>query len=327
MNSKNSNLNKAKNIISKIQQSYYKPEIYAAIGVLLLGIILSIASPYFLQPNNLINLLRQVSLNAIVAAGVTFVILTGDIDLSVGSIVAVSGTLFAGFILNMGLPIWLSIILGLGVGTLFGLLNGIIVAYTRIPAIIVTLGMMTVARGAALLYSGGYPITGLPKSVEFIGRGYIGPIPVPVVIMVVVFTVAGILLTRTKFGRHVYALGGNEETVRLAGISVKKIKMKIFMISGFLSAVSGLIVTARLSSGQPMAAEGWELNAIAATVVGGTSIAGGRGTIIGTLIGALIIGMITNGLNIMNVSPYMQRVVRGAVIIVAVLVRAGLVKK
>ena len=327
MDSKNSNLNKAKTVISSIQQSYYKPEIYAALGVLLLGIILSLASPYFLQPNNLINLLRQVSLNAIVAAGVTFVILTGDIDLSVGSIVAVSGTLFAGFILNMGLPVWISIILGLGVGTLFGLLNGIIVAYTRIPAIIVTLGMMTVARGSALLYSGGYPITGLPKVVEFIGRGYIGPIPVPVVIMAVVFTVAGIVLTKTKFGRHVYALGGNEETVRLAGISVQKIKIKIFMISGFLSAVSGLIVTARLSSGQPMAGEGWELNAIAATVVGGTSIAGGRGTIIGTLIGALIIGMITNGLNLLNVSPYMQRVVRGAVIIIAVLVRSGLVKK
>ena len=326
MKSQTSISNKAKKLFSKVQQSYYKPEIYASIGVLILGAILSVASPYFLQFNNLINLMRQISLNAIVAGGVTFVILTGDIDLSVGSIVAVSGTLFAGFILNMGLPVWISIILGLGVGTAFGLLNGVIVAYTRIPAIIVTLGMMTIARGAALLYSGGYPITGLPDSVEFIGRGHIGPIPVPVVIMVIIFTTAGIILTRTKFGRYVYALGGNEETVRLAGISVKKIKMKIFMISGFLSAVSGLIVTARLSSGQPMSGQGWELNAIAATVVGGTSIAGGRGTIIGTLIGAVIIGMISNGLNLLNVSPYMQRVVRGSVIIIAVLVRSGIAK-
>ncbi|MFW5988162.1 MAG: ABC transporter permease [bacterium] len=327
MKSQTSNSKKRKNIFSKIQQSYYKPEIYAFIGVIILGAILSVASPYFFNFNNLVNLLRQISLNEIVATGVTFVILTGDIDLSVGSIVAVSGTLFAGFIINMGLPVWISIILGLGVGTAFGLLNGIIVAYTRVPAIIVTLGMMTIARGSALLYSGGYPITGLPESVEFIGRGYIGPIPVPVVIMGLILIIGGIVLTQTKFGRYIYALGGNAETVRLAGISVKKIKIKIFMISGFLSAVSGLIVAARLSSGQPSAAQGWELTAIAATVVGGTSIMGGRGTVVGTLIGAVIIGTITNGLNLMNVSPYMQEVVRGAVIIIAVLVRSGLAKK
>jgi ribose transport system permease protein len=322
-----SSSDKKNSFFEKINNSYYKPEIYAVIGLILLSIALSIASPYFFTSRNMINLARQVSLNAIIATGMTFVILTGGIDLSVGSIVAFTGTLIAGFIVNSGMSPVLASILGLALGTSFGVFNGLVISNTKIPPIIVTLGTMSMARGAALLYTGGSPIAGLSAGFKFIGRGYLGAIPVPVWIMVIILAVASVVLNKTKFGRHVCALGDNEETVRLSGISVKAIKMKIYMITGFMSAIAGLILAARLGSGQPLAGEGWELDAIAATVVGGTDIMGGRGTIIGTLIGAFIIGIINNGLNLLNVSPYLQLVVKGAVIVGAVFVRSGVVKR
>ncbi|MDI3548514.1 MAG: ribose transport system permease protein [Halanaerobiales bacterium] len=309
----------------RINNSYYKPEIYAGIGLVLLSIILSFASPYFLESRNLINLARQISLYAIIASGMTFVILTGGIDLSVGSIVAVTGTFIAGFI-KSGMPILVAVILGFGIGLLFGLFNGFIIANTRIPAIIVTLASMSMGRGTALLYSNGYPISGLPNSFKVLGRGYLGPFPIAVYIMVVIFILTYIVLNKTKFGRHVYALGGNEETVRLSGINVRALKMKVYVISGLMSAISGLILASRLGSGQPLSGDGWELDVIAAVVVGGTDIAGGRGTIIGTIIGAFIIGVLNNGLNLLNVSPYLQLVVKGLVIIGAVFVRAGVNK-
>jgi ribose transport system permease protein len=320
------NSSEKRGFFEKLNNSYYKPEIYAAIGLFGLSIILSFASEYFLTANNIINLFRQVSLNAIIACGMTFVILTGGIDLSVGSIVAVTGTFIAGFI-KSGMPIPLSILIGLAIGIGFGVINGLIVAYTNIPAIIVTLASMSMARGTALLYSNGYPISGMPAIFKEFGRGYIGPIPNPVYIMIGIVIFSGIVLTKSKFGRHVYALGGNEETVRLSGINVKKIKMMVYVISGTLSALSGLILCSRLGSGQPLSGDGWELDAIAAVVVGGTSIAGGRGTIIGTLIGAFVIGVLNNGLNLLNVSPYLQLVVKGIVIIGAVFVRAGFAKE
>ncbi|MTI61060.1 MAG: ABC transporter permease [Firmicutes bacterium] len=313
------------NLFYKINQSYYKPEIYAAIGLILLAVFLSFASPYFLEARNLINLARQISLYAIIAAGMTFVILTGGIDLSVGSIVAVTGTFIAGFI-KSGIPIFPSILLGIGIGVLFGLFNGFIVANTRIPAIIVTLATMSIGRGTALLYSNGYPISGLPAGFKSLGRGYLGPLPIPIYIMIIIFILAYIILNKTRFGRHVYALGGNEETVRLSGINIRKLKMKVYIISGLMASISGLILASRLGSGQPLAGDGWELDAIAAVVVGGTDIAGGRGTIIGTLIGAFVIGVLNNGLNLLNVSAYLQLVVKGFVIIGAVFVRAGRVK-
>ncbi len=309
----------------RINNSYYKPEIYAGIGLVILSIILSFASPYFLDYRNLINLARQISLYAIIASGMTFVILTGGIDLSVGSIVAVTGTFIAGFIKG-GIPVWLAILMGIGIGVLFGLFNGLIISNTRIPAIIVTLAVMSVGRGIALLYSNGYPISGLPNSFKEIGRGYIGPLPIPIYVMVIIYILAYITLNKTRFGRHVYALGGNEETVRLSGINVRRLKMKVYVISGLMAAISGLLLTSRLGSGQPLAGDGWELDAIAAVVVGGTDIAGGRGTIIGTIIGAFIIGVLNNGLNLLNVSPYLQLVVKGFVIIGAVFVRAGMVR-
>lgn len=314
-------------LINKISDSYYKPEIYALIGFIIISFALTFSNPYFLTSRNIINLARQVSLNAIIACGMTFVIITGGIDLSVGSIVALTGTLITGFIVQLSLAPWLAILLGLFVGVMLGSFNGIVIANTKIPPIIATLGMMSIARGSALLYTGGKPIAGLSAGFKFIGRGYFGPIPVPVIIMIFIAIIASIILNQTKFGRHVCALGDSEETVRLSGISVKSLKMKVYMITGLMSAISGLILASRLGSGQPLAGDGWELDAIAATVVGGTDIMGGRGTIIGTIIGAFIIGVINNGLNLMNVSPYLQLVVKGIVIIGAVFVRTGIVKR
>lgn len=313
------------NLLNKINNSYYKPEIYAGLGLLILVVVLTFASPYFLTTRNLINVARQVSLYAIVASGMTFVILTGGIDLSVGSVVAITGTFTAGMI-KSGLPVPAALLVGLIIGIAFGLFNGLIVANTRIPAIIVTLATMTIARGGALLYSNGYPISGMPKNYTNLGRGYIGPLPIPVYGMIIIFIIMYVVLNKSKFGRYVYALGGNEETVRLSGISVKKLKMKVYMLTGLMAGISGLLLSSRLGSGQPLAGDGWELDVIAAVVVGGTDIAGGRGTMIGTLIGAFIIGVLNNGLNLLNVSPYLQLVVRGFVIIFAVFVRAGRVK-
>lgn len=315
-----------KGLLSKLNNSYYKPEIFALVALILLGTVLSFATPYFLTSRNLINLARQVSLYAIIGFGMTFVIITGGIDLSVGSVVAVTCTFIAGFSVKSGLPIWLAVLLGIGVGVLFGVFNGFFVANTKVPAFIATLGTMSMASGTARLYSNGYPITGLPDGFTFIGRGYIGPIPVPVYIMIFVCILMYILLNKTRFGRYVYGLGDNEETVRLSGVNIRAVKFKVFVLSSFMAAISGLILCSRLNSGQPLAGDGWELDAIAVTVVGGTDIAGGRGTIIGTLIGAFIIGMVNNGLNLLNVSPYLQLVVKGLVIVGAVFVRAGRIK-
>ena len=318
-------LQKKPGFLYRISHSYYKPEIFAGVGLVALSVILSFATPYFLNSNNLINLARQISLYAIIASGMTFVILTGGIDLSVGSIVAVTGTFAAGF-MKSGMPVSLSVLLGLLIAVVFGVFNGLVISNTRIPPIIVTLSTMSVGRGAALLYSNGYPISGLPSTFTSFGRGYLGPLPIPVYVMVAIFILTYIVITNTRFGRYVYALGGSEETVRLSGIAVKKIKTLVYAISGLLAGISGLLLASRLGSGQPLAGDGWELDAIAAVVVGGTDIAGGRGTIIGTIIGAFIIGVLNNGLNLLNVSPYLQLVVKGFVIIGAVLVRAGVVR-
>ncbi|AZO96722.1 ribose ABC transporter permease [Halocella sp. SP3-1] len=313
--------------MAKINNSYYKPEIFAFVALILLGTVLSFASPYFLTTRNIINLARQVSLYAIIGFGMTFVIITGGIDLSVGSVVAVTCTFIAGFAVNSQLPIWLSVILGMGVGSLFGVFNGFIVANTKVPAFIATLGTLTMGQGVARLYSGGYPITGFSEGFTVIGRGYIGPIPIPVYIMIFICIVMYVLLNKTRFGRYVYGLGENEETLRLSGVNVRAVKFKVFVLTSFMASISGLILASRLNSGQPLAGDGWELDAIAVTVVGGTDIAGGRGTVIGTLIGAFIIGMVNNGLNLLNVSPYLQLVVKGLVIVGAVFVRAGRIRK
>lgn len=335
-----------KSLMNSISGNYYKPEIYASIALALAIGALSLISPYFFETTNIVNVFRQVSLNAIIACGMTFAILTGGIDLSVGSIVAITGMMFAGamkngtlFGINIPYPtafspetalvirIVIAMVLAVFFGTLFGLFNGMMVAYTRIPPFIVTLATMSAARGLALLYSNGYPISGLPDEFTYIGRGYIDSgnlLPVPVIIMIAVIIFSWLLLNKMRFGRYAYALGGSVETVRLSGINVKGVQVRIYTLIGFFSALSGTILCSRLNSGQPMAGSGWELDAIAAVVVGGGNISGGRATIYGTVIGAFIIGLLNNGLNLLNVSPYLQLVVKGLVILGAVLVRSGL---
>jgi len=306
-----------------VKQSFFvkkvlkRPEVLSLLGLLFLSALMIVSTDNFLSPVNMTNIARQVSINAVIAIGMTFVILTGGIDLSVGPIMSLSGTIAASMMIN-GLPIPLAIFLGLLVGVLFGTLNGLLVAYGRLPAIIVTLAMMEIPRGIGLIYTKGYPMSGLPDSFSVIGRGTVLGVQTPILIMLVMYILAFILLNRFPFGRYVYALGGNEEAARLSGIRVKIYKMLVFTISGFTAALSGIVLTSRLMSGQPNAGVGFELDAIAAVVLGGAAISGGKGHILGTLIGALMLGVLNNGLNLLGVSPYMQKILKGVVILLAI---------
>ena len=288
------------------------------IAFLLLVVVLSFLSDSFLTVSNLLNIARQVSINAIIAAGMTFVILTAGIDLSVGSVLAFSGAIIAG-LLSTGQPLLVGIVAGLLLGAVLGLVNGLIVTRGGVQPFIATLGMLTIARGATLVYTDGRPITGLPDAFVWLGAGDVGRVPVPVIVMALVFLAAYVVLTQTVLGRYIYAIGGNEEAARLSGVNVTLYKTLAYVLSGVLSAVSGIILTARLNSAQPTAGGGYELDAIAAVVLGGTTLAGGEGSITGTLLGAFIIGVLNNGLNLLNVSSFYQQVVKGVVILLAVL--------
>lgn len=291
------------------------------LGLILLVVIITILSPNFLTVNNLMNVLRQVSINALIAFGMTFVILTGGIDLSVGSILALTGAVTAG-LLASGMDPILAMLIGLILGAVLGAINGIIISKGNVAPFIATLATMTIYRGLTLVYTEGRPISGLGDSVSFqmIGKGYFLGIPVPVVTMALAFGVLYFILKKTTFGRRVYAVGGNEEASRLSGIKVGRIKIYVYALTGALAALASLILTSRLNSAQPTAGNMFELDAIAAVVLGGTSLTGGRGWIVGTLIGALIIGVLNNGLNLIGVSSFFQQVVKGAVILLAVLI-------
>ncbi|MDZ7926562.1 MAG: ribose ABC transporter permease [Agrobacterium sp.] len=287
-------------------------------GLIVVSILMGLASDNFFSVNNIMNVLRQVSVVGILAVGMTFVILTGGIDLSVGAVMALVGTLSAGLMVNTGLPASLALPAGLFIGLGIGLFNGALVAWGKMPAIIVTLATMGMARGLGLIYSGGYPVSGIPSWISWFGVGRVGVVPVPVIIMVVIYVVAWVLLQRTAFGRHVYALGGNELAARLSGVKTRRVKLAVYGISGVTAALAALILTGRLMSGQPNAGVGFELDAIAAVVLGGTAIAGGRGLILGTLIGAVLLGILNNGLNLMGINPYLQDVIKGAIILLAI---------
>lgn len=290
------------------------------IGLLLIIIVISVMSPNFLTINNIFNVLRQVSINALIAFGMTFVILTGGIDLSVGSILALTGAVTAGMLASGMDPI-LAMGLGLLLGAILGAVNGIIIAKGKVAPFIATLATMTIYRGLTLVYTEGKPISGLGDSLSFqlLGKGYFFGIPVPIVTMLLAFGVLYFILKKTTFGRRVYAVGGNEEASKLSGIRVDRIKIYVYALTGFLAALASLILTSRLNSAQPTAGNMFELDAIAAVVLGGTSLTGGRGWIVGTVIGALIIGVLNNGLNLIGVSSFFQQVVKGAVILIAVL--------
>lgn len=275
----------------------------------------------FLAPMNILNLLRQVSINALIAFGMTFVILTGGIDLSVGAILALSSALMAGIMLHGSDPI-LAIIIASLIGAVFGAANGILVTKGKIAPFIATLATMTIYRGLTMVYTDGNPITGLSDSFWFqvFGRGYLFGLPIPAITVIITFVIAAIILNKTPFGRHVYAIGGNEKASIISGVKVNKIKIMVYAINGLLAALAGSIVVSRLNSAQPTAGTSYELDAIAAVVLGGTSLTGGHGKILGTLIGALIIGTLNNGLNILGVSSFYQLIVKGVVILIAVFI-------
>jgi inositol transport system permease protein len=284
-------------------------------------VIMTILYPPFIRMANLINVIRQISITAIIGMGVTMCIITTGIDLSSGSVVALAGVVAASF--GKGdYPLILPIILALIAGAACGFINGSLSAYGKIPPFIATLGMMSIARGAALIYSDGRPITGLSDAFNFIGGGYILGIPMPVIIMIIVGIIMYVLLNHTKFGKYVYAIGGNQRAAVASGINVKKYLVIIYTLASVLAALAGIILAARLNAGQPTAGVSYELDAIASSVIGGTSLTGGIGTIPGVIIGALIIGVLTNGLVLLGVSPYIQTILKGVIIIAAVLIDA-----
>lgn len=281
-------------------------------------LVLSFITPKFLTVQNLMIILTQVSINALLAFGVTFVIIAGGIDLSIGSMVAVTGVVAASFAHPDTYPVAVPVLAGLGAGLLFGAFNGYIITRSKVPPFIVTLGTMTIGRGLALILSKGRPISNLSDSFNFLGGGKILGIPTLIIILIVLFIVCTVVLKRTVLGRYIYAVGGNEQAARASGIQLTNVKMAVYTLCGGLAALAGILLTSRITTGQPNAGTGFELDAIAAAIIGGTSTSGGTGTMTGTLIGALLIGVISNGLDLLNVTSYYQQVVMGTIIIGAV---------
>jgi ribose transport system permease protein len=285
-------------------------------------VLFSQLSAYFFTAENILNITLQISIIAIIAVGMTFVILTGGIDLSVGAVVAFTGIITTSVLKSHGsLPLLfpIAIAVGLLVGTASGGIAGLFITRFNITPFIVTLALMTIWRGAGYIYTDGRPIWGLPDEFSFLGSGRLFSVPVPTLIMLVVYGVAYVVLGHTRFGRHVYAVGGNKEAARLAGINANSVIFRVYIICGALAALSGILLASRVNSGQPNAGLAYELDVIGAVVIGGTSLFGGRGTIVGTFLGAMLIGVLKNGLNLMNVGSYVQSVVLGVVILLAVM--------
>lgn len=313
------------NIKKKFSENAQEYGVVAALLVMV--IVLSIISPQFRTVNNLLTLLRQASVNGLIAFGMTLVILTGGIDLSVGSVLGLTGALFAGLIVNFSVPIPLALLIALILGVVLGLVSGFLVGKTKLQPFIATLITLTVYRGFTMIYMDGRPISNLTSDeyvggsiLKFIGQGEVLNIPVPVIILFVSFIMLYILLNKSVLGRKIYAVGSNERTAKLAGINTDRVKLFVYGMSGLMSTIAALILVSRLNSAQPTLGTGYELDAIAATAIGGTSMSGGRGKITGTLLGILIIAVLSNGMNILGISSYYQDVVKGLVILLAVLV-------
>lgn len=296
------------------------------IALAALCLVLSLVSDNFLTSRNIINVLRQTSINGILAIGMTFVILTRGIDLSVGSVVALVGVVSASFATTgaagiAGAPYMplIPMLVGLVTGTAIGAVSGTVVARFSVPAFVATLGMLSAARGLTLIYSGGRPIPALTEGYRWIGTGDIAGIPVPIILFGLVFALAHFVLSRTRFGRHVYAVGGNPHAAKVSGLPVRRIRFAVYAISGALAGIAGMILAARTGSALPQAGVAYELDAIAAVVIGGTSLAGGIGRVSGTVIGALLIGVMNNGLDLLGVESYYQQVIKGGLIVAAVM--------
>jgi ribose transport system permease protein len=300
------------------------------IALVILCIILGLLSDKFFTSDNGLNVLRQISVNVCIAVGMTLIVLTGGIDLSVGSVLALCGAITAGLLKNgieipganlfIGFTLLGAILAGILVGALLGCFIGFVITRFKVPPFVATLAMLTIARGLTMLYTKGHPISNLGHGFSYIGTGWLLGIPVPVWIAALVVCLASFVMQKTRTGRYVYAIGGNETAAALSGIRINKVKLSMYMIAGALAAAGGIIVTSRLNSAQPNAGTSYELDAIAAVVIGGTSLSGGKGTVWGTVIGAIIIGVLNNGLVLLNVSPFWQQVVKGGVILLAVII-------
>ena len=302
---------------------YFKDNIGIIIALVAMFIFLTVfptTRSTFLTPKNMFNILRQNASNLFLATGMTMVIILGGIDLSVGSVIALSGVVAAGCVVNFGLPEAVGFIAAIAVGAAVGLFNGFIICKTDIPPFIVTLASMNITKGIALVLTGGAPIRCMTDAFKFPGAGYVGPVPTPVILMFIIFILAALMINKTQLGRHIYAVGGNVQAAKFSGISVQKVKFIVYAYTGVMAGIAGVVIASRLYSGQPTAGDGAEMDAIAAVVVGGTSMSGGSGRIGGTLIGVLIIGVLNNGLNLMGVDSNFQYIVKGLVILLAVYV-------
>lgn len=315
------NLQQYKNNFGKLQ---------SLIALFILCIVFGLLSDKFFTVANGLNVMRQISVNICIAVGMTLIIITAGIDLSVGSVLALCGAITAGLLKNgislpslnifIGFTILGAILAGIIAGSLLGFFNGFIITKFKVPPFVATLAMLTIARGLTMLYTNGFPISSFSNAFTFIGSGWLLGLPVPVWIAAVIVIAAIIVTKKIKLGRYIFAIGGNENAATLSGININKVKIMVYTIAGALAAAGGIIVTARLDSAQPNAGTSYELDAIAAVVIGGTSLSGGRGSIWGTVLGALIIGVLNNGLVLLDVSPFWQQVVKGGVILLAVII-------
>lgn len=309
---------KSRNPVVRAVVSYFRANWGILLAFVAMCLIFSIFGNNFLTTNNMVNLLRTCATNCYLAIGVQMAIILAGIDLTGGALAALTGVVCVFSFENMGMPIVVAVLLAIAIGAIVGAINGTVVAYTGIHPFVVTLAMQSICRGSAYLLANGSPITTTNRSFTAMGTGYLGPIPLPVIYMAIFLILDFLLLNKTKTGRHIYAVGGNETAARFSGINVKKIKIFVWTVSGALAGFCGVVLAARLSSGQPSTGEGYETDAIAAAVLGGTSFFGGTGSVGGLLIGVLIIGVISNGLNLMHVNSYWQYVLKGIIIIAAV---------
>src|SRR5674476_437123 len=288
------------------------------IALIVLIVFFSLTAENFLSSSNFINVARQVSIIAIMALGMTVVIIAGGIDLSVGSVMGLSGVFAAVLMMNYNLPVFVAGLGGVIVGGVLGLFNGTINAFFKVPSFIATLAMLSIARGIALLYTEAKPIYNLPDSFTNLGTGYVGHVPIPVIVMMLIFSLFYFLMRYTKIGRYAYSIGGNADVARLSGINVRRYMISFLVISGIMAGLAGVILAARMASGEPTAGVGYELDVIAAVVLGGTSLAGGRGSMLGTMAGAFVMGVLSNGLAMLNVPPFVQMILSGLIILLAV---------
>lgn len=304
----------------KINTKQFVATYGSLIGLILLIVIFAAVKPRFISAANLKNVFRIASINGLLAVGMTFVVLTGGIDLSVGAVMGCAGMYSAFYAQEIkNLPMIVAVLVGLLVGLLFGIFNGVIIAYLKVPAFVGTLGSMSVAKGLTFLLTDAKPIPNLSESFKKIGGGNLGPIPIPIILMVVVLAICFILLYKTRYGRYIYAVGGNAQAAHVSGINTKRVICSVYVIAGILSALAGVITSARVTSGVTSTGSGYETDAIAAVVIGGTSLAGGKGRLWGTVVGILIMQFLSNGLDMLGVNAYYQLLVKGFVVIGAVM--------